>query len=296
LDWVASPPDGQYLELHYNFSALSSSGNPVSPIPSIQVTVRDLPTPVDVQGDGPPILFIHGFPLDRTMWRRLMSSMTGWKRIAPDLRGFGMNEAPPDPPTIAAYVDDLVDLLNQMGHERAVICGLSMGGYIAFDLVRRFPGRVRALVLANTRAASDDDAARQGRNAMARLVENDGLEALAGVLLPKMLAPDLQSTQPQVVDLVRKMINSASIPGVVAALVAMRDRPDSAALLSDIQVPTLVVSGREDAIIPASESKHMAEAIPGAHYTVIPDAGHLTPVEQPIATGRVVGEFLEALA
>jgi len=268
----------------------------VSPIPSIQVTVRDLPTPVDVQGDGPPILFIHGFPLDRTMWRRLMSSMTGWKRIAPDLRGFGMNEAPPDPPTIAAYVDDLVDLLNQMGHERAVICGLSMGGYIAFDLVRRFPGRVRALVLANTRAASDDDAARQGRNAMARLVENDGLEALAGVLLPKMLAPDLQSTQPQVVDLVRKMINSASIPGVVAALVAMRDRPDSAALLSDIQVPTLVVSGREDAIIPASESKHMAEAIPGAHYAVIPDAGHLTPVEQPIATGRVVGEFLEALA
>ena len=92
------------------------------------------------------------------------------------------------------------------------------------------------------------------------------------------------------------MIKSASIPGVVAALVAMRDRPDSTALLSDIQVPTLVVSGREDSIIPASESKRMAEAIPGAHYTVILDAGHLTPVEQPIATGRVVGEFIEALA
>ncbi len=297
-------------EVHTVFVCIDQDGDPVlvpdevrefyGTRPSVHggvrhMMVRDLPTPVDVQGDGPPILFIHGFPLDRTMWRRLTSPLTGWKRIAPDLRGFGMNEAPPDPPTVAAYVDDLVDLLNQMSQERAVICGLSMGGYIAFDLVRRFPERVRALILANTRAASDDDVARQGRDAMARLVENDGLDALVGVLLPKMLASDSYSTQPQVVDHVRTMIKSASIPGVVAALTAMRDRPDSTALLSDIQVPTLVVSGREDAIIPASESKQMAEAIPGAHYTVIPDAGHLTPVEQPIATGRVVGEFLEAL-
>ena len=257
--------------------------------------VRDLPTPVDVQGDGSPILFVHGFPLDRTMWRRLMSPMTGWKRIAPDLRGFGMNEALPDPPTIGSYADDLVELLNQMGQEPAVICGFSMGGYVAFELVRRFPERVRALILANSRAAADDDTTRRGRDTTARLAENDGLDALVGVQLPKLLSPASYSTQPQVVDHVRTMIKSASIPGVVAALMAMRDRPDSMELLPQIRVPTLVVSGREDAIVPASESKRMAEAIPGAHHTVIPDAGHLTPVEQPIAMGRVVSEFLEAV-
>ena len=119
---------------------------------------------------------------------------------------------------------------------------------------------------------------------------------LVGVQLPKLLSPASYATQPQVVEHVRTMIKSASIPGVVAALTAMRDRPDSTGLLSQIQVPTLVVSGREDAIVSAAESKSMAEAIPGAHYTVIPDAGHLTPVEQPIAMGRVVGEFLEAVA
>ncbi len=298
-------------EVHTVFVCIDRGGDPVAVPDELRefygtrpsadagvqhMMVRDQPTPVDVQGDGSPILFIHGFPLDRTMWRRLMSPLTGWKRIAPDLRGFGMNEALSDPPTIASYGDDLVTLLNQMGEEPAVICGLSMGGYIAFDLVRRFPERVRALILANTRAASDDDATREGRDATARLVKNDGLDALVGVLLPKILAPESHSTQPQVVDHVRTMIKSASIPGVVAALAAMRDRPDSTALLSEIQVPTLVVSGRQDAIIPAAESKQMAEAIPNAHYTVIPDAGHLTPVEQPIATGRVVGEFLEAIA
>ena len=260
------------------------------------MTVRDRGTLVDVQGDGSPILFIHGFPLDRTMWRRLMSHLTGWKRIAPDLPGFGVNEAPPKAPTIASYANDLVDLLNRMSQDRVVVFGLSMGGYIAFDLVHRFPERVRGLILANTRAASDDEATRRGRDAMARLVESDGLDALVGVLLPKILAPESHTAQPQVVDDVRAMIQRGSIPGVVAALAAMRDRPDSTSLLSDIQVPTLVVSGQKDAIIPGSESKQMADAIPNAHYTVIPTAGHLTPVEQPIATGRAVAEFLEAIA
>ncbi len=258
--------------------------------------VRDLPTPVDVQGDGAPVLFIHGFPLDRTMWRRLISPMTGWKRVAPDLRGFGMNDAPLDPPTIGAYAEDTVDLLDGLRQERAVICGFSMGGYVALELVRRFPERVRALILANTRAAPDSSAAQTARLDMVRQVERDGVDVLVRAMLPQLLAPGSLTAQPQVVEHTRTMIRSASVPGAVAALHAMKDRADSTSLLGEIQVPTLVIAGREDAIVPVTEARQMADAIPGAQFTAIPEAGHLTPLEQPISMGRVVREFLDALS
>ena len=264
---------------------------------SIQrVLVDGLATAVDMQGDGPAILFIHGFPLDRTMWRQLMAPMTGWRRIAPDLRGFGLSEAPDGNHGLGAYADDLIALLDQLGEEQAVVCGLSMGGYIAFDLMRRFPHRVRGLILANPRAEADSPDAKRGRDETIELVERDGVEALVPLLLPKLLAPVSQSTLPQVVEHVRTMIASSPAAGVMAALRAMKNRPDSSSLLAEIQVPTLVIAGRDDQLIPVTESRKMVDRIPNARFTVIPDAGHLTPLEQPIATGRVVGEFLAALS
>ena len=258
--------------------------------------IRDVATAVDVQGDGPAVLFVHGFPLDRTMWRHLVAPLTGWQRIAPDLRGMGLSDAPEsDSYSMAEYADDLAALLEKLNVEEAVICGLSMGGYIALEFMRRHRSMVRALVLSNTRAEADTPEGQASRDEMIAKVESGGSEALTDVMLPKLLCPSSLSAMPQVVEHVRTMIVGSPDAGVIGALRAMKERPDSTEFLKEIDVPTLVVTGREDQLIPVEHSRTIAEAVTGAQYTVIPESGHLTPMEQPIATSRVLGEFLEAL-
>ena len=264
-------------------------------VPSVEILVRGVTTAADVQGDGPAMLFIHGFPLDRTMWRHLVATLTGWRRIAPDLRGMGLSEVPADSYTVAEYADDLAELLAVLDVDEAVVCGLSMGGYIAFELLRRHPGKVMGLVLVSTRAAPDDAQGKNSRDDMIRTVEQGGPEAIVDRMLPKLLAPSSLTAMPQVVEHVRTMIAGNPKRGVIGALEAMRDRVDATSLLNEINVPTLVVAGREDQLIPAAQSKKLADAIPGAQFTQIPEAGHIPPMEQPIAMSRVVREFLEAI-
>jgi pimeloyl-ACP methyl ester carboxylesterase len=262
---------------------------------SRQYAVRGLSTTLDLTGDGPAVLFIHGFPLDRTMWRPIAATLTGWQRIAPDLRGLGLSEVPESGYSMASYADDLIALLDQAHVGRAVVCGFSMGGYIAFELLRRYPGRVQALVLANTRAAPDDAEGRSRRNAMIARIRRDGPAFLADEMLPRLLAPATLQTMPDVVRQVRGMIVTHTGTGLVGAIEAMRDRESAEALLPEISVPTLVVHGSDDQLIPLAEARRMAERIPGAHFGVIPGAGHLAPMEQAVNTGRVIREFLEAL-
>jgi pimeloyl-ACP methyl ester carboxylesterase len=242
-----------------------------------------------------PVLFIHGFPLDRSMWRHEMAALTRYRRIAPDLRGAGASTAPPGGYSIARYADDVIAVLDALGHEQAVICGLSMGGYIAFDLVRRHPERVRALVLADTRAAADSPDAKRNRDELAALAETEGVEAVGERLLPKLLGRETFERQPDVVREVRQMARRYSVPGLVGALHALRDRPDSTPLLGTIRVPTLVLAGEDDQVTPAAEVERLAAAIPGARFVTIPSAGHLAPLEQPIPTSAALGEFLGAL-
>ena len=258
------------------------------------LAVRGLALALDMQGDGLPILFIHGFPFDRTMWRQVMATLTGWRRIAPDLRGLGVSDVP-ESYSMAEYADDLGALLDALHIPRAVVCGLSMGGYVAFELVRRHPDRVRALILANTRADADDEAGKRRRSDMIALVEREGPAALADVLLPQLLAPTNLAAMPHVAQHLRTMIAGSPVKGVVGALRAMRDRADARPLLGEIRVPTLVIAGPDDQLIPPAASRQLADAIPGAQFTLIPDAGHLCPLEQPVATSRVIAEFLEVI-
>ena len=264
--------------------------------PVQHLLVREVATAVDIQGDGPAIIFLHGFPLDRTMWRHLMAPLTGWRRVAVDLRGMGLSDAPQGGYSMETYADDLAELLRLLEVDEAVVCGLSMGGYIALEMVRRHPEMVRGLVLANTRAGADSSAAKAERDEMIRLVEREGSEALADIMLPKLLAPSSLSAMPQVVEHVRTMISNNPNEGVIGAIRAIRDRQDSTPTLETIAVPTLVIAGKEDQLVSAEEPRILADGIPGAQLTVIAEAGHLTPMEQPIATSRVVGEFLEALS
>jgi pimeloyl-ACP methyl ester carboxylesterase len=151
------------------------------------------------------------------------------------------------------------------------------------------------LILVNTRAEADDEHAKQRRNHMIALVERDGLGALAQALIPQLLAPANLAAMPQLAEALTATITRNPVAGVVGALEAMRDRPDYSELLAEIHVPTLVIGGRDDRLVPPEQTRRLARRIPGAQLTVIPDAGHLTPMEQPVATSRVIAEFLQAL-
>lgn len=251
---------------------------------------------VELRGDGPALLFVHGFPLDRTMWRPVIAAVTGWRRIAPDLRGFGLTAAPDAGHTMGHHADDLVVLLDTLGIERAVVWGLSMGGYVAFELLRRHRARIRGLILSNTRAQADTAAVRRTRDDTIALLERDGVHALSERMIPNLLAPSSLAAMPPLVEQVRAIIAGNTAPGLIAALRAMKRRVDATPLLGTIDIPTLVVAGKEDVVVSTEEARMMAEAIAGALFTVIPDSGHLTPMEQPIPTTRVVARFLESLA
>jgi 3-oxoadipate enol-lactonase len=260
------------------------------------ILVGGIATAVDVLGDGPPILLVHGFPLDRTVWRHLAAQLTGWRRIAPDLRGMGLSDAPEGDYSIADYADDMTALLDVLDVERAVVCGLSMGGYVALEMAHRHPERVRALILMATRAEADSEDGKAARDEMIRQLEGESAEVIVDPLLPKLLAPATRSTAPQVVEHLRTMITAGPVSGLIGAVRAMRNREDLSGQLQGIEVPTLVVAGREDRLIPGTQTRALAQAVPGAQYTEIPAAGHLVPLEQPVATGRVVTEFLQLLA
>jgi 3-oxoadipate enol-lactonase len=250
---------------------------------------------VETRGDGVPVVFVHGFPFDRTMWRHQIAALTRWKRIALDLRGVGASTAPADGYSVSRYADDVVAVLDALAVDRAVVCGISMGGYVVFDLLRRHADRLRAVVLADTRPEADSEEGKRGRDELIAAAERQGSDAIAERMLPRVLAPVTFVEQPELVGEVRAMMTRWTVPALVGALRALRDRPDSTETLRLIKVPTLVLVGEEDQITPPSGARRMAAAIPGARLVTIPAAGHLAPLEQPLAAGRALSEFLESL-
>jgi pimeloyl-ACP methyl ester carboxylesterase len=239
------------------------------------------------------LVFVHAFPLNGAMWRRQVAALAEGRRVlAPDLRGFGAN-AGDAPASLDAHADDLAALLDRERIERAVLVGLSMGGYVAFAMLRRHRARIAGLVLADTRPQADSDEARAAREANARLVESQGIAALVEKLLPGLLSPNA----PEAVREEVRRIAAANRPaGVAAALRAMAARPDSTDLLPTIGVPTLVVAGAEDSLTPPDVARAMAAAIPGAGYVEIAGAGHLSNLEQPEAFTAALRAFLEGPA
>jgi len=263
----------------------------------IRVPAGDVELAVDVRGEGLPVLFVHGFPFDRTVWRHQLATLSRVRRIAPDFRGVGDSGAPPgaDGYSLTRYADDLVAVLEAVGVRQAVLCGLSMGGYVIFELLRRHPERVKGLILADTKPEPDSTEAKRGREELTQVAQRDGQDAVIERLLPRLLAAATQATQPEVAGQVREMAHRWSVPGLVGALRTLRDRPDSTDTLRDVRVPTLVLVGSEDQIAPPDTARAMAQLIPGAQCHVVPAAGHLAPLEQPLATSRVVADFLRAI-
>jgi 3-oxoadipate enol-lactonase len=249
----------------------------------------------DDAGAGLPLVLLHGWPHDRTLWAgQLRGLATRARCIAPDLRGFGGSSVV-GPFTIDRYADDVVALMDTLGIERAVIGGLSMGGYVAFAMLRRHRDRIRALVLADTRATADTNEVRSNRMRLVTLIEEHGVEALAARQLRPTLGRSTFEQQPEIVEVVRRMMASAPAEGAIGALRAMAERSDSSALLASIGMPTLVVGGAEDTFTPPSELEALAAAIPGSRLELLERCGHVCPIERPAAFNHVVTEFLASL-
>ena len=283
---VAVPPEvGRFM-----------NARPSSRGETLRLTVNGVNLAVEVRGEGPAILLVHGYPLDRTLWQHQLGALTGFRRIAPDLRGLGLSDAPDLGYSMATYADDLAALLDVLHADQVVICGLSMGGYVALEFARRYRSRLRGLVLMDTRADVDTPEQRKARESAMQVARERGAAAIAEHMLPNLFAPGAKETDPQAVERVRTMIEAAPVKGIVGALGAMRDRGDSLVTLPELAgLPTLVVVGEQDRVTPPAIARSIADAIPGATLSVIPGAGHLPPVEQPLATTRVLTEFLQSL-
>ena len=246
-------------------------------------------------GSGIPIVFVHGFPLRRTIWKPQLKSLGQLSRcIAPDLRGFGESIVE-GPYSMDQYADDIAALLDTCSIPRAVIAGCSMGGYVAFAFWRRYSDRVLGLVLCDTRPAADTEAALVKRREMICSAREGGSPAVADAMIESLLGPSTRRRNPEVEREVRAMISGAPVEGVVGAIEAMMARPDSTPTLASIDAPTLIVTGEEDAITPVKDAETMHDAIRGSTLELVPGAGHLSNFERPAAFNAVLGHFLERL-
>lgn len=248
-------------------------------------------------GSGRPVVFVHGYPLSRRMWEPQAEALADICRvIAPDLRGHGGSEPVPGPYSMELFADDLAALLDKLEvRQKIILCGLSMGGYAAFAFYRKYPQRLAGLVLTATRAADDSPQARQGRDQSAETARTSGIGPVVEGMVPHLLAAERAKSDPELVEKVRSILMETSLEGMLGDLAGLKTRPDSRPLLSEMRIPTLVVHGAEDQIVPLAEAQEMAGAIPTARLEVIPSAGHLLNLEQPEAFNACLREFILSL-
>lgn len=245
------------------------------------IRINDINLAYTDVGAGSPIVLIHGYPFNRSLWTEQTEALRSKHRVvAPDLRGFGDSDSSEGPATMKRMAEDVAALMDALEIEQAVIGGLSMGGYVALAFARMIPARVKALVLADTRAQADTEEGKQTRFQQAEKATSEGMAGIADAMLPKLLTPDTVSKRPELVKRVRDMMLKTKPEGAAAALLGMAERDDQTEFISDIRVPALILVGREDAITPVADSEKMQSRIEGSRLVVIENAGHVSNLEQ----------------
>ncbi len=244
-------------------------------------------------GRGRPVVLIHGYPFNRSLWNEQVAELShSYRVIVPDLRGFGESDSSTGPATMDRMAQDVALLLDHLGISRAVIGGLSMGGYVALAFYKQFASRVRALILADTRAQADTEEGKQTRAQQAEKALAEGMAGIADAMLPKLLTPDTVSKRPEIVKRVRDMMLKTKPEGTAAALLGMAQRDDQTQLLSQISSPVLIVVGAEDAITPVADSEKMHNAIAGSRLVVLENAGHVSNLERTEEFNQHLLDFL----
>jgi len=261
------------------------------------VTVNGIDIEWREHGEGDAVLFIHGFPFNSAMWGHQLAAMpAGWRGIAPDLRGFGTSEMGADPVLgMDLVARDLAALLDHLQIERVVLCGLSMGGYVAFEFWRQFGDRVRGIVLSDTRASADSPDTRRARHVLADRVRSEGPGPVVDVLLPELLSPATLGKKKGISAMVRAMMEETPPETMARALLGMAARLDSEDLLRTIDVPVLVTVGADDVITSRGQAEMLARGIRGARIELIEAAGHIPPLENPEEFNAVLTQFLAGL-
>lgn len=258
-------------------------------INNVELAYRD-------ESTGEPIVFLHAFPLNQTMWDNQVAEFQSTNRIITfDWRGFGDSSVGSENHGLTGFADDLASLLDELKIQRATICGLSMGGYSAFAFYRKYANRVKALILCDTRATADTDEGKKSRYEMAELARQRGASALVETMIPKLLGESTLKTKPEIVAKVKKMIEGAHPEGIAQALIGMAQRADSTDLLAGITCPTLIVVGKEDKLTPPSDAEKMNQSIAFSHLQIIENAGHLPNLEEPDSFNQALGNFLKQL-
>lgn len=257
----------------------------------METNVNGIRVRYDDVGEGPVVLLLHAFPLSAAMWRPQLEALRGRYRVlAPDGRGFGGSDAPPGLYSMDQLADDAAALLDQLQIPEVILGGLSMGGYVAFAFLRRHRARVRALILADTRAGADSDEGRAKRESNARLAEEQGATPIAEQMLPALLALDAPA---DLHDELRALIVATNPTGIAGALRGMAARPDSSADLGEITIPTLVIVGAEDTLTPPAEAQRLQAGIAGSSLVTLPGAAHLPNLERPVEFNAALLGFLE---
>ncbi len=252
------------------------------------------------RGSGLPLLLIHGYPLNHDMWRPQISALSAEVRvIAPDLRGHGSSEADLPPMahsqaySMAMHADDCAALLDALGiTQPIVIAGLSMGGYIAFAFLRSYPERVAGMILAATRAGADLPATRDNRTTAIITAREAGIAPVIEAMIPKLLSPAVERLHPGLPNRLAEIMANNSLEAIIGDQLGMMERPDSTPFLEHISVPTLLIHGADDQIIPLEDMQDMEAKIPQAELQIIPDAGHMVNLEQPQGFNQAVRDFL----
>jgi len=247
----------------------------------------------EVRGEGLPVVFLHAFPLNRKMWEGVLEGLSGVRAILVDAPGFGESPVPGKPYDLADVAGSVVDILEREGVDRAVVVGLSMGGYVAFRLYDMFWNRIQGMVLANTRAEMDSPEARSAREkAIARIREGDRSGYLED-LLPRLVGKTTQKVRPEVVAQVKGLMAEAPDETLILALEAMKNRPDSVPLLPTVEVPVLALAGEEDTLTPPEGMEGMVRRMPRAELVVLPRVGHLSAMEKSETFREALSRFLK---
>jgi pimeloyl-ACP methyl ester carboxylesterase len=278
----------------------------------MKINIRGIDLAYDESGHGPAILFLHGYPFNRSMWREQIEFLTarGYRCVAPDLRGLGESvvqtgcgDAEPEhrlqslpPTTMAEVARDAAALIDELTVDRAVVCGLSMGSYVALEFMRLFGERVAALVLAGARAQAADEFEKQSRELQARRVLAEGLDYAVESISTNLLAQNTLINKADVVARVREMIFGTNPQGAAAAQRGMALRRDYAATLHDIRIPTLIIAGREDGVRKPEDAEFLHRGIANSRLEIIADAGHLMNMEQAEIFNQALAEFLKSVS